>query len=94
MSEASSAERLKMPEEGGNDRPTLIRPPPDDPDKAPIENALDVLDLSVIGPVSFTETSILIFLRAGLTMHHLRASSPTRGPCGTPPAPAASTAGP
>lgn len=41
-----------MPEEGGSERPTLIRPPPDDPDKAPIENALDVLELSVFGPVS------------------------------------------
>ncbi|KAF3768748.1 hypothetical protein M406DRAFT_92086 [Cryphonectria parasitica EP155] len=43
-----------MSEEGASDRPTLIRPPPDDPDKAPIENALDVLDLSVIGPNIFT----------------------------------------
>lgn len=41
-----------MADEGGNDRPTLIRPPPNDPDKAPIENALEVLELSVIGPVS------------------------------------------
>lgn len=38
-------------DEGGSDRPTLIRPPPKDPDKAPIENALEVLELSVIGPV-------------------------------------------
>lgn len=35
-----------------NTQPTLIRPPPDDPNKSPIENVLDVLELGVIGPVS------------------------------------------
>lgn len=34
------------------DRPTLLRPPPEDPGKAPIENALDVTELAVLGPVS------------------------------------------
>ena len=34
------------------DRPTLLRPPPNDPDKAPIENVLEVTELAVLGPVS------------------------------------------
>ncbi|KAK4239735.1 acyl-coenzyme A thioesterase 8 [Achaetomium macrosporum] len=38
------------------DRPTLLRPPPDDPNKAPIENALDVTELAVLGPNIFTNT--------------------------------------
>ena len=33
-------------------RPTLVRQPPQDTSKAPIENALELTDLSVIGPVS------------------------------------------
>ena len=33
-------------------RPTLIRPPPEDLSKAPIENTLEVIELAVIGPVS------------------------------------------
>ncbi|CAN8100493.1 unnamed protein product [Discula destructiva] len=45
-----------MSDEGGSDRPTLIRPPPNDPEKAPIENALEVLELGVIGPNIFTNT--------------------------------------
>lgn len=35
-----------------NDRTTLLRPPPDDPNKAAIENALEVTELAVFGPVS------------------------------------------
>lgn len=42
-----------MSQEGGTNRPTLVRPAPEDPDKAPIENVLDVLELGVFGPVSF-----------------------------------------
>ncbi|KAL2117799.1 hypothetical protein VTJ04DRAFT_7459 [Mycothermus thermophilus] len=38
------------------DRPTLLRPPEDDPDKAPIENALEVTELAVLGPNIFTNT--------------------------------------
>lgn len=34
-----------------NDRSTLLRPPPDDPNKAPIENVLEVTELAVLGPV-------------------------------------------
>lgn len=69
-----------MAEEGGSERPTLIRPPPNDPDKAPIENALDVLELNVFGPVS-----LLIFIN--YRIHHSltrlpRTSSPTSGPYG------------
>jgi len=30
---------------------TLIRPPPDDPEKSPIENVLELTPLSVIDPV-------------------------------------------
>lgn len=33
-------------------RPTLLRQPPDDPNKAPIENALEVTEMAVLGPVS------------------------------------------
>lgn len=39
-------------EEGGTNRPTLVKPAPNDPTKAPIENVLDVLELGVFGPVS------------------------------------------
>ncbi|SPQ19098.1 ae3be18e-8153-42fc-ab5c-bcd657f27521 [Thermothielavioides terrestris] len=38
------------------DRPTLLRPPPEDPNKAPIENALEVTELAVLGPNIFTNT--------------------------------------
>ncbi|GAB1311605.1 acyl-CoA thioesterase [Madurella fahalii] len=38
------------------DRPTLLRPPPDDPNKAPIENVLEVTELAVLGPNIFTNT--------------------------------------
>lgn len=34
------------------ERTTLLRPPPDDPNKAPIENVLEVTELGVLGPVS------------------------------------------
>lgn len=34
------------------ERPTLLRQPPPDPNKAPIENVLDVTELAVLGPVS------------------------------------------
>ncbi|KAJ4298766.1 acyl-CoA thioesterase [Collariella sp. IMI 366227] len=37
-------------------RATLLRPPPDDPKKAPIENALEVTELAVLGPNIFTNT--------------------------------------
>ncbi|KAI7779629.1 hypothetical protein LA080_000653 [Diaporthe eres] len=43
-----------MSQEGGTNRPTLVRPAPEDPDKAPIENVLDVLELGVFGPDIFT----------------------------------------
>ncbi|POS79524.1 acyl-CoA thioesterase [Diaporthe helianthi] len=43
-----------MSQEGGPNRPTLVRPAPEDPDKAPIENVLDVLELGVFGPDIFT----------------------------------------
>ncbi|KAK3940576.1 Thioesterase/thiol ester dehydrase-isomerase [Diplogelasinospora grovesii] len=38
------------------DRPTLVRPPPPDPNKAPIENVLEVTELAVLGPNIFTNT--------------------------------------
>ncbi|ROW10626.1 hypothetical protein VMCG_02054 [Cytospora schulzeri] len=41
-------------EEGGTNRPTLVKPAPNDPTKAPIENVLDVLELGVFGPDIFT----------------------------------------
>ncbi|KAK2000413.1 acyl-CoA thioesterase II [Colletotrichum falcatum] len=37
-------------------RSTIIRPPPDDPNKAPIENVLEVTELGVLGPDIFTNT--------------------------------------
>ncbi|OTA62701.1 Thioesterase/thiol ester dehydrase-isomerase [Hypoxylon sp. EC38] len=40
----------------GEHRPTLVRPPPVDKSKAPIENALELTDLSIIGPDIFTNT--------------------------------------
>ncbi|KAI1077559.1 Thioesterase/thiol ester dehydrase-isomerase [Whalleya microplaca] len=40
----------------GDHRPTLVRPPPLDETKAPIENALELTDLSIIGPDIFTNT--------------------------------------
>lgn len=43
-----------MSQEGGTNRPTLVRPAPEDPDKALIENLLDVLELGVFGPDIFT----------------------------------------
>ncbi|KAK4153102.1 thioesterase-like superfamily-domain-containing protein [Chaetomidium leptoderma] len=39
-----------------DDRPTLLRPPPNDPNKTPIENALEVTELAVLGPNIFTNT--------------------------------------
>ncbi|KAI0848136.1 Thioesterase/thiol ester dehydrase-isomerase [Daldinia vernicosa] len=36
--------------------PTLVRPPPLDTSKAPIENALELTELSIIGPDLFTNT--------------------------------------
>ncbi|KAI6370739.1 hypothetical protein MCOR31_004467 [Pyricularia oryzae] len=36
--------------------PTLIRPPPEDPNKAPIENVLDVTEMTVLGRDVFTNT--------------------------------------
>ncbi|KAK0730043.1 thioesterase-like superfamily-domain-containing protein [Lasiosphaeris hirsuta] len=38
------------------DRPTLLRPPPPDPSKAPIENVLEVTELAVLGPDLFTNS--------------------------------------
>ncbi|OIW30862.1 Thioesterase/thiol ester dehydrase-isomerase [Coniochaeta ligniaria NRRL 30616] len=38
------------------DRPTLMRPPPEDPNKSPIENVLEVTELAVLGPNIFTNT--------------------------------------
>ncbi|KAK3693648.1 thioesterase-like superfamily-domain-containing protein [Podospora appendiculata] len=38
------------------DRPTLVRPPPLDPNKSAIENVLDVTELAVLGPDIFTNT--------------------------------------
>ncbi|KAK1833219.1 acyl-coenzyme A thioesterase 8 [Podospora conica] len=38
------------------ERPTLLRQPPPDPNKAPIENVLDVTELAVLGPNIFTNT--------------------------------------
>ncbi|KAI0400923.1 Thioesterase/thiol ester dehydrase-isomerase [Xylaria palmicola] len=37
-------------------RPTLVKPPAVDESKAPIENALELTDLSIIGPDLFTNT--------------------------------------
>lgn len=33
-------------------QPTLVKPPPEDPNKSPIENVLEVTELAVLGPVS------------------------------------------
>lgn len=34
-----------------DERTTLLRPPPNDKSKSPIENALEVTELGVLGPV-------------------------------------------
>ncbi|KAI1323265.1 Thioesterase/thiol ester dehydrase-isomerase [Xylariaceae sp. FL0255] len=39
-----------------NNRSTLVKPPPVDDSKAPIENALELTELSIIGPDLFTNT--------------------------------------
>jgi hypothetical protein len=36
-----------------SERTTLVRPPPEDPNKSPIENVLEVTELAVLGPVSY-----------------------------------------
>lgn len=80
-----------MPEQGGNERPTLIRPPPTDPDKSPIENALDVLELNVFGPVCVIISSILLIVVVVVIINvlmlkfpfpSLRIYSPIRDPYG------------
>lgn len=35
-----------------SDRATLLKVPPEDPNKSPIENVVEVTELSVLGPVS------------------------------------------
>lgn len=41
-----------MPEKTAwDERTTLLRPPPNDESKAPIENVLEVTELGVLGPV-------------------------------------------
>ncbi|OAA67622.1 acyl-CoA thioesterase II [Cordyceps fumosorosea ARSEF 2679] len=37
-----------------DERTTLLRPPPPDPNKAPIENVLEVTELAILGPDIFT----------------------------------------
>ncbi|KAI8182119.1 hypothetical protein Brms1b_011272 [Colletotrichum noveboracense] len=37
-------------------RSTIVRPPPEDPNKSPIENVLEVTELGVLGPDIFTNT--------------------------------------
>ncbi|KAG5922902.1 hypothetical protein E4U42_005157, partial [Claviceps africana] len=39
-----------------DDRSTLLRPPPPDPGKAPIENVLEVTEVGVLGQDIFTNT--------------------------------------
>lgn len=51
------------------ERPTLVKPPPEDPTKAPIENVLDVTELSVLGPVSFFFSNLI--LTSPFSSHHL-----------------------
>jgi hypothetical protein len=41
-------------------RPTILPPPPPDPNKAAIENALEVTELAVLGPVSRSVASVHI----------------------------------
>ncbi|PKS09195.1 hypothetical protein jhhlp_003809 [Lomentospora prolificans] len=38
----------------GNGRATLLRPPPEDLTKSPLENALEIVELGVLGPDMFT----------------------------------------
>ncbi|GKT42421.1 acyl-coenzyme A thioesterase 8 [Colletotrichum spaethianum] len=50
-------------------RSTIIRPPPDDPNKAPIENVLEVTELGVLGPVSLGPLIILPYIRNRTLTH-------------------------
>lgn len=84
---------MGKPEEESKEaaRPTLIRPPPEDPSKAAIENSLEVTELAVIAPVSLdTNTTYLTLPTNTMT----RTSSPMPANHGIPPAPAVSTAAP
>jgi hypothetical protein len=47
--ERTDSTALKMEER----RATIMKPPPDDPSKAPIENILEITELGVLGPVRF-----------------------------------------
>jgi hypothetical protein len=78
-----------MSQEGGTNRPTLVRPAPEDPDKAPIENVLDVLELGVFGPVSPSPPNPLFSKTCTLTTPS-RTSSPTSARYGIRQAPGGS----
>lgn len=81
-----------MSQEGGTNRPTLVRPAPEDPDKAPIENVLDVLELGVFGPVSAPVPPDIRILSpaASILTSVSRTYSPTSGHYGIPQEPEAS----
>lgn len=42
-------------------RSTLLRQPPDDPSKAPLENALELTELGVLGPVRVLTLILISF---------------------------------
>ncbi len=71
--------------------PTLIRPPDIDKSKSTIENALELVPLTDIGPVSWPGISSLAYIATNLTV--LRISSPTRARYGIHPEREASSAG-
>lgn len=50
---------------------TLIKPPPDDPNKSPIENVLEVTELAVLGPVSYIPSPHLAHISSYLIFAHL-----------------------
>lgn len=64
------------------DRPTLLRQPPPDPTKAPIENVLEVTELAVLGPVShglhvLLKRDLILISSAEHIHQHSQALAPT-----------------
>lgn len=74
----------------GEQRATLLREPPPDPSKSPMENTLEVTELVVLGPVSISyrtghrARSLSLRNSAPLLMHATiyRISTPTHAPPG------------
>ncbi|EAQ89586.1 hypothetical protein CHGG_06205 [Chaetomium globosum CBS 148.51] len=74
-----------------NDRSTLLRPPPEDPKKAQIENALEVTELAVLGPETSSPTRAshgnppgARGIYGGAVIAHVALAAGAAGPVGPP----------